>query len=365
LIIAISFTLFFIVLRFTVTLFNFISHPKLRLINRQYNDLVSILIPARNEEDKILFVLQTLSHIDAYDNFEVIVYDDGSSDRTYEICQKFASVHSQFSVIKGSKLPEGWLGKNHACYQLSKMAKGKYFLFLDADVIITDGVINCAVHRMHFRKLALLSLYPNQSYGSYGVRTVVPLVHFLLLNLIPLRLVYLFKSPEISIACGQFMLFDAVIYRQNNWHEQVKDIIAEDNTIMKLVKKRSYNGEVLLANGMIGCKTYSNYIDAVNGYSKNLLATFNNNILSLLFFILAMISGPMIIMMTLNFNLIFFMSGLIILSRVMISLSTEQNVLYNIITHPIQMINLAIIAFLSIQKHLTKTNIWKGRHINE
>jgi glycosyltransferase involved in cell wall biosynthesis len=364
-VIVISFTLIFIVLRFTVTLFNFISNPKLQHVNRQYADMVSILIPARNEENTILFMLQTLSLIDSYDNFEVIVYDDESTDCTYEICQKFASVHSQFSVIKGGTLPEGWLGKNHACYQLSRKAKGKYLLFLDADVIITDDLINCAVHRMHLRKLALLSLYPNQGYSSCGVRTVVPLVHFLLLNLIPLRLIYLFKSPEISNACGQFMLFDTIIYRQNNWHEQAKDIIAEDKTIMKFVKKECYNGEVLLVNGMIGCKTYSKYTDAVNGYSKILLPTFNNNILSLLFFILVMISGPMIIMMTLNFNLIFFMCGLIILSRVMISLLAEQNVLYNIITHPIQMINLSIIAFLSIQKHLTKTIVWKGRHINE
>ena len=73
----------------------------------------------------------------------------------------------------------------------------------------------------------------------------------------------------------------------------------------------------------------------------------------------------MIVIMTLNINLIFFMAGLIILSRVMISLSTGQNAWFNIITHPIQMINLAIIAFLSIQKHLTKTNVWKGRLVRD
>jgi chlorobactene glucosyltransferase len=67
--------------------------------------------------------------------------------------------------------------------------------------------------------------------------------------------------------------------------------------------------------------------------------------------------------MTLNFNLIFFMAGLIILPRIMISLASGQNVAQNIILHPVQMVNLAIIAFLSIQKHLTRTNEWKGRKI--
>gem|GEM_PF-7087284 len=65
--------------------------------------------------------------------------------------------------------------------------------------------------------------------------------------------------------------------------------------------------------------------------------------------------------MTLNFQLMFFMAGLIILTRVMISLSAGQNVFYNVILHPLQMVNLVIIAFLSIQKHLTKTVVWKGR----
>lgn len=71
----------------------------------------------------------------------------------------------------------------------------------------------------------------------------------------------------------------------------------------------------------------------------------------------------MIVMATLDFQLIFFMAGLIILTRIMISLSSSQNALYNVILHPVQMFNLTLIAFLAIQKHLTKTNTWKGRRI--
>jgi len=71
----------------------------------------------------------------------------------------------------------------------------------------------------------------------------------------------------------------------------------------------------------------------------------------------------MIILMTLNFNLIFFTAGLIMLTRIMISLASGQNTLLNIVLHPVQMINMVIIAFLSIQKYLTKTNLWKGRRV--
>ncbi|WP_428327469.1 glycosyltransferase [Mucilaginibacter sp.] len=361
-IIAISITLFFIVLRFTVTVFNFVSNPKLTRVNRPYTDLVSILIPARNEQHNILNLLQSIQMQD-YENYEVIVYDDLSTDDTYTICEAFAKTHLRIKVIKGEELPAGWTGKNYACYQLAKQAKGKYFLFIDADTTVNNNLINSAVYRMQLHKLSLLSLFCNQQMLTFGEQTTVPMLHYMLLNLLPLRLVYLSKNASIATACGQFMLFDAATYRQKQWHLQVKEKVVEDAEIMKLVKAKALNGEVLLANGMISCRMYKSYTEAVSGFSKNLFAVFNYNALSLLLYILIVIGGPMIVIMTLNFNLIFFMSGLILLTRVMVSLSSGQNAWYNVVLHPLQMFNLVIIAFSSIQRHLAKTNLWKGRRV--
>lgn len=361
-IIAISITLFFLILRFTVTIFNFISNPKLTRVNRQYNDLVSILIPARNEEDKILSLLESIDQQD-YQNYEVIIYDDGSSDGTYAVCSAYATDHKRFKVIKGDKLPDGWSGKNYACDQLAKQANAKYFLFLDADVCLADSLINSAIHRMHLYKLGLLSLFPNQDMLTVGERITVPLIHYLLLNLLPLRLVYLIKNGVVATASGQCMFFDGDVYRQNRWHKQIKNKMSGDAEVMKLVKTKLFNGEVLLANGMIRSRKYDSYSHAVTCLSKNLMAAFNFNTPALLIYILLMVGGPMVVLMTLNFNLIFFMAGLIILSRIMTSLSSGENAGYNVILHPLQMINLVIIAFLSIQKYLTKTVVWKGRKI--
>ena len=296
-----------------------------------------------------------------YKNYEVIIYDDCSSDATYKICSAFAAGKSNFSIIKGDELPAGWLGKNHACHLLAQKAQGEYFLFLDADDSIENHLINSAIHRMYINKLGLLSLFPNQLMQTTGEKVTVPLLNFLLLNLLPLRLVLLVKNASIATACGQFMLFDAEMYRQNQWHQQVKDKVVEDAEIMRLVKEAAHNGEVLLANGMISCRMYKSYREAISGFSKNSLAAFNYNIMWLLVYILLLIAGPMFILITLNYNLIFFMIGLIILTRVMISLSSGQNAWYNIVLHPVQMFNMAVIGFLSIQKHLTKKNEWKGR----
>ncbi|MEO6149940.1 MAG: glycosyltransferase, partial [Mucilaginibacter sp.] len=108
-IIAISVTLFFIVLRFAVTLFNFMSNPKLPHIAHQHRNKVSILIPARNEENDIITLLQSILQQN-YQNYEVLILDDNSTDGTYRVCSDFADAHPQFKVIKGEALPAGWLG---------------------------------------------------------------------------------------------------------------------------------------------------------------------------------------------------------------------------------------------------------------
>ena len=361
-IIAICITFFFLVLRFTVTLFNFLSNPKLPHIKRAYVQLVSILIPVRNEENNILNLLRSIREQD-YENYEVIILDDSSEDNTYKICMDFAANDSRFKVIKGEPLPYDWLGKNFACHQLAQQAKGELFLFLDADEQIFDGLINSAMHRVRLFKLGLLSLFAEQQMDTIGEKTVVPLMHYILLNLLPLRLVYLVKNSAVAAASGQFMLFDAEIYRAEQWHEKVKDRVVEDVEIMRIVKSAGYNGEALLANGMLSCRMYKGYADAVNGFSKNFLAAFNYSIITLLIYLVIIIAGPMIVMITLNLQLILFMASLVILTRLMISLSARQSAWFNVLLHPLQMFNLTLIAFWAIQKYLTKTTVWKGRQI--
>ncbi len=360
--IAIYVTFIFIILRFVVTLFNFVSDPKLRRVNKNYSDLVSILVPARNEEENILDLLLSIQKQD-YLHYEVIVLDDNSSDNTCTLCAEFGARHHAFRVVRGKELADGWLGKNYACHQLAQEAKGDLLLFVDADVQLQNGVINSAVHRLYAKKLALLSLFTNQRMDTFGESATVPLMHYLLLNLLPLRLVYLSKNRSVAAASGQFMLFDAEVYRAQNWHKQVKEKIVEDVEIMKNIKSAGFNGESLLANGMVSCRMYRSYAEAVDGFGKNFLAAFNYNLISFLAFLILLFIGPMVVMTTLNANLIAMMITLIVISRAMVSLLAGQGVLRNIILHPLQMLSMLLIAFSAIQRYLTKTTVWKGRNI--
>ena len=145
---------------------------------------------------------------------------------------------------------------------------------------------------MKLNRLSLLSLFTDQIMFNWGERLVVPLMHFVLLNLLPLRLVRLSKNPAFSAASGQFMMFDGAHYKENQWHEQVKHQVVEDVEIMKLIKSVGFNGEALLANGFINCRMYKSFSEAVNGFSKNFLAGFNNNVLGLFLYLLLVVMGP-------------------------------------------------------------------------
>ena len=236
-------------------------------------------------------------------------------------------------------------------------------MFLDADDMLSPGLINNSVHRMKIGHLALLSLFTNQIMQSLGERLVVPLMHFLLLNSLPLRLVRLSRNSAFSAASGQFMLFDAAIYHSYLWHAQVKDKVVEDIEIMKLVKAYQYKAEVLLANRFVSCRMYKGFSESVNGFSKNLLAGFNNNIGGLLCYLLLVMVGPVFIAFYLDLQLLFFAVALIVLSRIMISLAAGQNVLINLLLHPFQMMSMLLISVLSVSRHLGKTISWKGRII--
>jgi len=354
--------LIFLVIRFSVTVFNFLSNPKLPRVIKHYEDKVSILIPARNEADNILELLTSIREQD-YLHYEVIVMDDGSSDNTFVLVEAFCKLNPNFRIVKGKELPPDWLGKNFACHQLAELATGKYFLFIDADETIERGLINSLVARTETGSLALLSIFTNQVVLSIGERLTVPLMHFILLNLLPLRLVKLSKNPAFAAASGQCMFFDAHNYNENQWHERVKNKVVEDVEIIKRVKLEKFNAEALLANNLIYCRMYKGLNESIAGFSKNLLAGFGNNILILLLYQLLVTIGPVILILNFNLTLLLLPLTLIILSRIMISYLSGQNVLINLILHPFQMLFFLIISLISIKKHIFKTGTWKGRTI--
>lgn len=353
----------FCLARLGVAVYNFASEPVLRVCKKRHNDLVSILVPARNEQESIAKLLDSVSLLD-YGNFELIVLDDHSSDRTFEICESYAGRDQRFSVVRGQALPQGWLGKNHACHQLAQLAKGSFLLFLDADTTVHRQLLNAAVQRMHNGKLDLLSLFPDQQMESIGEKLVVPLMNYLLLTLLPIRLILKHPMPIFSAASGQFMLFRACCYKKHQFHMAVKADIAEDLSIMKLVKKLACKGQGLLAGGLVTCRMYNGYLQAVTGFSKNFLAPFGGKIWLFSTFLSLSVIGPASVMLLANPYLILALALTILLTRAAVSKVCGQSLALNIILHPFQQLSLAVVGYLAILGTVRRDLEWKGRKIS-
>lgn len=244
--------------------------------------LVSVLVPARNEESRIEICLDSLL-AQNYGNLEIIVYDDESTDGTGAILDRYAGDHPDLvKVIHGQGLEKGWYGKPHALQRLSEAASGAWLYFTDADTIHKPDSVGFALGLSNHYKADLVSGYIRLETGSFGEAQVVPAIYLLSMIAMPLWLIHVVKSPLISHAIGQTMLFRASAYEKTGGYAAVKDKVTEDVRIARLVKK--HGGKVIFADlkETVSCRMYKDYESAISGLSKNVYDYFNKNILVLL-----------------------------------------------------------------------------------
>jgi glycosyltransferase involved in cell wall biosynthesis len=355
----------FTILQFIVALVNLIFKQKLPVIDvnkNEYNSLISVLIPARNEEATIDALLEDLTK-QVYPNFEVLVFNDQSTDNTAGIVSFFERNDNRIKLIDSNILPDGWLGKNYACHSLANEANGNCFLFLDADVRIKADLLLKCIAFSQIHKLDLLSIFPKQIMLSPGEKATVPVMNYILLSLLPLILIYKTKAVSFSAANGQFMLFDADIYRKFLPHEKMKSNMVEDIEIARYFKKNKMRMACIPGDDSIQCRMYTGFQEAVNGFSKNVLHFFANSFaLALLFWLIS----------TFGFILIFVQFGLlagilyvvlILITRIVISLVSRQNILTNLIYLVPQQIGMGVFIFSALSNKIHKSTQWKGRSI--
>src|SRR3954452_1043165 len=120
---------------------------------------VSIIIPARNEERNLEEALRSVLALD-YDDLEIDVADDRSTDRTGEILDRMAAANPRLRVVHIRELPSGWLGKNHALELGGRKATGDYLLFTDADIVMEPTALRRAVGAMERDGIDHLAVSP-------------------------------------------------------------------------------------------------------------------------------------------------------------------------------------------------------------
>lgn len=356
-------TIFPLVLLTIISLYNYFTAPKLlkEKFSKKHSPLVSILIPARNEEKNIEKCIESVLS-QTYKNKEIIVLNDHSEDRTGELVFKYKS--ENVKLIHGRALPSGWLGKNWACHQLSEKAAGEIFLFIDADVILSKYAVESAVSRLAKTNTVMLSVFPTQIFSSVGEYFIVPLMNWLLLNFLPLRFVYSSPIKSFVAANGQFILIEKKAYIDIGGHETVKDKIVEDMEIARELKNKKHRIVTLLGDKIVYCRMYNGLLSSFKGFSKNFFKGFNTSALLFFMFLILVevlfLITPLLIIINYHFVIA---ALLILLSRIVISIGSRQNVIVNILLHPIQILLLFIVGLNSVFQSLNSGSEWKGRKI--
>lgn len=202
------------------------------------NPKVSIILPARNEEEFIGKCLDSLVNQD-YENYEIIVVDDSSDDSTGEIISEYAHKYSKIISVSAQQKPEGWMGKNWACMEGYRKATGELLLFTDADTTHSKNIISLAVAHLNSFDLDALSVIPKMLTFDFWTKVTLPMIStFLHTRFSALNV----NNPakKTGYFFGSFFILKKNVYEQVGMHEGVKQEIIEDGALGKKVKEAGY-----------------------------------------------------------------------------------------------------------------------------
>jgi chlorobactene glucosyltransferase len=205
-------------------------------------------------------------------SLEVLLLDDHSTDGTGDIALAAAGGDSRFRVIKGEALPDGWLGKNWACWQLAQAATGKILIFADADVRWSPDGLPAVLGEIERGRADMLTVWSTQITVSWGERLVVPLMALVILGYLPALLVNNTRWATFAAANGQCLAFRRAAYQKIGGHEAVKDQIVEDIQLAKRAKRAGLRFRMADGSNLVRCRMYHGWAQVRDGYAKNIIA---------------------------------------------------------------------------------------------
>jgi chlorobactene glucosyltransferase len=232
--------------------------------------LVSVVIPARNEERNIGPCVESLVRSD-YPALEILVVDDRSRDATAEVLRGLTESRDlPVRLISGRPLPSGWFGKSWACWQGAQSAGGEVLLFTDADTRHSPDLLRRSVHELMASGADALTLAGRQIMGSFWERLLQPQFFLLLAARYPRT-----GTPKgrdrwrNAVANGQYLMFRRDAYDRLGGHRVVAGDVVED---VRLAQSLTRAGMRLVVREDQGLRTrmYRSLGGLVEGWSKNI-----------------------------------------------------------------------------------------------
>ena len=257
-----------------------IGIPKVADISRSEWDLeprvharVSVIVPARNEEEHIESGLTSLLTLD-YDNYEVLVVDDRSTDRTGQVIERVAAspeAHGCLRALHIQTLPPGWIGKTHAMWVAGGVASGDWLLFTDADVQFKPDVLRRALAYAEKEKADHLVLFPRMIMKRPGERMMIAFFQTLFtFGHRPWKVAD--PNADDHMGVGAFNMVDRRAYEAVGTYRALRMEILDDMKLGKLIKNLGFAQRNVFGQDLISIRWAKGAIGVVDNLTKNSFA---------------------------------------------------------------------------------------------
>ena len=230
-------------------------------------ELVSVIVPARNEAATIRTLLTSLLATQ-YEPLEVLIVDDRSTDETAALVRNISD--PRLRLIQGQELPEGWYGKPWACYQGFHAARGRLLLFTDADTRHHPELLGRAVGALARERAELVTVSPLQRCITFWERVVMPQIWFLLALRYHPPAVNRARNERDVIANGQFILTTREAYEAVGTHKVVSHEVAEDLALAQAYVRGGLKLHFAFAECLMETRMYQSLPQLIEGWSKNI-----------------------------------------------------------------------------------------------
>ncbi|MEY3995509.1 MAG: hypothetical protein RL690_905 [Actinomycetota bacterium] len=284
----------------------------------QINESISVVVPLRNEATNVVELIDSLRTQKNLAQVEFLLLDDNSEDQTLTLLHQHTSALSNFHILTGSTLPQGWIGKTWALQQLFERASGEIIVSVDADVRLVPDALNRAVTLLKSTHLDFLSPYPKQLAHSWSERLIQPLLQWSWMSTVILRIAEKGSISSMVVANGQFFVVRRAALAQ----------------VGALVKQGSHG---CVANGaeIASTRMYSSWRQIQAGYGKSLHAAFGSVFGSAIAITFLFLTGiaPLIAGIT-GSPIGWYAYAAVTLTRVKSSIKTDKNGL-DALLHPI------------------------------
>ncbi len=343
---------------FFISLINFLTIRNPNKIT-QIQESISVVVPLRNEASNVAELIDSLRAQKNLVHVEFLLLDDNSEDETLALLHHHTSGLSNFHILTGSTLPQGWIGKTWALQQLFERASGEIIVSVDADVRLVPDAINRAVTLLKNTQLDFLSPYPKQLARSWSERLIQPLLQWSWMSTVVLRIAEKSSITSMVVANGQFFIVRRAALAKVSGYESVRNKVLDDVELARALVNQGSHGCVANGAAIASTRMYSSWGQIQAGYGKSLHAAFGSVFGSAIAITFLFLTGiaPVIAGIT-GSTIGWYAYAAVTLTRVMSSIKAGKNPL-DALLHPISS---ALLIYLIIYSWLMRGQVqWKGR----